>query len=193
VIVLIAGASGVGKSELARRLAIRCGVPLVEVDDIVEALRAVSTPEQLPALHRWDTDPAARALPPEGIVGLQLAVAAELVPAIDAVIDNHLATTAPVVLEGDQLLPVNRPGVHALVLHEPDGVQIVANYRTREPAEGDQAERALVSRLHGELLAERATAIGVPVLAARPWADVVDRALDALGLSDQLTKRIVSG
>jgi broad-specificity NMP kinase len=69
VIVMIAGASGVGKSELAHRLAVRLGIALVEVDDIVEALQALTTSAQLPALHRWDTEPTARELPPKGIVG----------------------------------------------------------------------------------------------------------------------------
>jgi 2-phosphoglycerate kinase len=193
VIVLIAGASGVGKSELAYRLAVRLGIPLVEVDDIVEALQAMTTPEQLPVLHRWDTDPAARRLPPEGVVELMLDVSRSLLPAMDAVIDNHVRTATPVVLEGDYLLPAARSGVHALVLHEPDEEQIAANYHAREPGEGDQGGRALVSRLHGEQLAAAAAAVGVPVLAARPWVGVVDRALDALGLRDQEISRTVIG
>jgi len=120
-------------------------------------------------------------------------VAEELVPAVAAVIDNHLSTATPVVLEGDQLLPARRPGMLALVGHEPDREQMAANYRLREPESGDQTERALVSRLHGELLVARAATVGVPVLAARPWADVVDRALVALGLTDQDASRIAGG
>lgn len=182
MIVLVCGASGVGKTAVAYRLAVRLGLPLLELDDIVTALKAMTTPERLPALHRWDTDPATRELPPDGIVALQMDVAAELVPAVDAVIDNHLGTGTPVVLEGDQLLPVARPGVHAVVLHEPAVEQLVANYRSREPAAGDQTERALVSRRHGDLLVARAAAAGVPVVTARPWADVVERVLAALAL-----------
>jgi hypothetical protein len=72
------------------------------------------------------------------------------------VIDNHLDTRTPVVLKGDQLLPVARPGVHAVVPHEPAAEQLVANYRGREPAAGDQTERAVVSQLHSDLLVIRA-------------------------------------
>jgi hypothetical protein len=62
--------------------------------------------------------------------------------------------------------------VPAIVLHEPAEEQLIANYRSREPAAGDQIERAVVSRLHGDLL----------VVMARPWADVVERVLAALAL-----------
>ena len=182
MIVLVCGASGTGKTAAAYQLAVRLGLALVELDDIVEALKAMTAPQQLPALHRWDTDPATRGISPDEIVALQMDVAAELLPAVDAVIDNHLDTGTPVVLEGDQLLPLARPGVHAIVLHEPAEEQLIANYRSREPAAGDQIERAAVSRLHGDLLIERAAATGVPVVAARPWADVVERVLAALAL-----------
>lgn len=182
MIVLVCGASGTGKTVVAYRLAAQLGLPLVEFDDIVEALKAMITPQQLPALHRWDTDPTTRELSHDGILALQMDVATELLPAVNAVIDNHLGAGTPVVLEGDQLLPLTRPGVHAIVLHEPAQEQLVANYRSRETAAGDQTERAVVSRLHGDLLVARAAAVGVPIVVARPWADVVERVLAALAL-----------
>ncbi|GAA4058213.1 hypothetical protein [Nonomuraea soli] len=180
MIVLVCGASGTGKSRLSYPLAARLGVPLVEVDDIVEALKAVTTPEQLPALHYWDAHPEAVHLPPEEIVELQIAVARALVPAVEAVVGNHLSTSTPVVIEGDYLLPVVRRGVRSIVLHEADEEQLVANYRAREPEEGEQRGRARVSLLYGDWLAERGRLAGAPVVPARPWSDVLDRVAEEL-------------
>jgi 2-phosphoglycerate kinase len=50
-VLLICGPSGVGKTRLSYPLAHRFGVPIVEVDDAVEALLAMTTPEQQPELH----------------------------------------------------------------------------------------------------------------------------------------------
>src|SRR5476649_2341858 len=97
---LIGGAAGCGKSEVAYPLARKLGVPLVEIDDIVEALKAITTPQQQPALHYWQTHPEAVRLPPEEIVELHIAVTEVMAPAIEAVIGNHLETGTAVVIEG---------------------------------------------------------------------------------------------
>jgi 2-phosphoglycerate kinase len=52
-VTLVCGASGVGKTSVAVPLAARYGAPLAEADDIVTALKAVTTPEQMPVLHFW--------------------------------------------------------------------------------------------------------------------------------------------
>ncbi|MEV0581968.1 hypothetical protein [Nonomuraea sp. NPDC050310] len=183
-VILLGGASGIGKSSVAYPLARRLGVPLVELDDIVEALQAMTTPQQLPMLHYWCTTPEAAAFPAERIVELQIEVARALEPAVRAVVANHLETGTPVVLEGDYLLPSTElPGAVKVILHEPDEDRIVANYLSREPAAGEQRGRARVSRMYGDWLAAQAAEQGVPVVAMRPWADAVERTLRAAGLT----------
>ena len=188
---LIGGASGTGKTRVAYPIARAVGAPIVEVDDIVEALLRMTTPEQQPALHFWATHPEASGYAPEQIVGLQIAVAEALVPALDAVVGNHLQTRVPVVIEGDCLLPsfaarssyAGQPAdgqVRAVFLDEPDERRLVRNYRDREPDAGTQAGRARVSRLYGAWLAREGTRWGVPVVKVRPWATASDRVLATL-------------
>jgi 2-phosphoglycerate kinase len=55
VVLLVGGASGVGKSSVAAPLARRLGVNLVEVDDFQLVLEATLAPQQLPLLHFWHT------------------------------------------------------------------------------------------------------------------------------------------
>jgi 2-phosphoglycerate kinase len=194
-VLLIGGASGTGKTRFSYPLAARFGVPIVEVDDIVEALQAMTTPEQQPALHHWATHPEAARLPPEGILRLHLAVAESLAPALEAVVANHLETDTPVIVEGDYLLPGfaaserfrGMPAngqVASLFLHEPDETQLVANFSGREPDEGEQQGRARVSALFSDWLAAEATRYGVPIVRPQPWSSLERRALAVIGAFD---------
>jgi 2-phosphoglycerate kinase len=184
VVTLVCGASGVGKSSVAVGLATRWGVPLAEADDIVTALQALTTPQQLPEVHWWVTHPEAAAWPAGRIADQHAAMAAQLRPGLRAVIADHLEFAAPVVFEGDYLTPDLAAGfdgrVRAVVLVEPEQGQLIANFATREPDAGVQRHRAAVSALIGARLAERARLLGQPVLPARPWHDATDRGEHAL-------------
>ncbi|WP_218577584.1 hypothetical protein [Phytohabitans rumicis] len=184
-VTLICGAAGVGKSSVAAALARRYGTPLGEVDDVVTALRAMTTAEQQPLLHYWDTHPQVKAWPPEKVAELHLSVADAVEPGLSAVIADHVSAGARVVLEGDYLLPELATGyaggaVRAVVIDEPDEDQIVANYRAREPGYGEQRNRARVSAMIGAQLAGRAVRCGIAVVPARPWTDLLDRVDNAL-------------
>ena len=109
--------------------------------------------------------------------------------AMELVIGNHLASSAPVVLEGDFLLPslAVRPAydgipadgqVRAVFLYEEDEQQILRNYRAREGT--DQPHRARVSWYHSEWLRREADRLGVPAVPARPWHTVLERVIAAL-------------
>ena len=182
-VTVVCGASGVGKSSVARPLAARLRVPLIEADDIVTALAALTTPATHPVLHRWQTDPTAHTWEPERVVEHTIAVANELAPGFRAVIADHIEFRAPAVIEGDYLTPelvAGLDGARAVVVAEPDEDRIVDNFRHREPAAGEQRIRARVSALYGARLADLAAPAGVPVVASRPFGDVVDRVERAL-------------
>ncbi|MGV2920337.1 hypothetical protein [Streptomyces alfalfae] len=182
-VLVVGGASGMGKTGVGRALARRYDVPVVEVDDIVEALLAVTLPEHLPEVHFWRTHPEAAHQSPESVVERQIAIARALEPAIEAVVANHVDTDTPVILEGDYVLPgpATPDGpVRAVFLHEDDEEQVTANYLRREPEAGPQRHRARVSVLYGRWLTARARAVGVPVISPRPWDDLADRVAEAV-------------
>jgi 2-phosphoglycerate kinase len=184
IVTLVCGASGAGKSRVARPLAARYGVPLAEADDVVTALQAITTPEQQPVLHFWATHPEVRDWAPERIAARHFEVASALRPAYAAVIADHVEFATPVVFEGDYLLPELAAeageAVRAVVVDEQDEDQITANYLEREPAARQQRNRARVSALVSAELARLARQCGVPVVPARPWRDGLDRVDQAL-------------
>ena len=190
-VLLLGGPSGAGKSSVSYRLAQHFGVGLTEVDDFQVVLEKMTTPEHQPAIHYWRTHPEAAELAAEQIRDLHLAVCQALLPALEAVIANHLESRTPVVLEGDFILPalavqttfadqLNNGRVRALFLVEPDEEQLVRNYALREPQEGPQIKRAQVSWHLGNWFQAEAGRYGLPVLPARPWENGLERCLAAL-------------
>ena len=182
-VLLIGGPSGVGKTSVSYRLARHFDIPIGEVDDYVVVLKQMTTPEQQPILHYWDTHAATMEWTAEKIVDLTISVIQLMAPAIEAVIADHIEFYAPILLEGDYLLPslAQSERVRGVFLYEPDEAQIVANYLQREPEEGEQSGRAHVSWLLGEWLKQEAERAGVITLPARPWDTLFERIIEVIG------------
>ena len=185
-VLVICGASGSGKSQVSYPLARRLGVSVLEMDDLVIAVKAATTPSQLPLLHYWDTHPETRHWPAARIDELTAQVVDSLQPVFDAVIADHLDTGVRIILEGDYLLPslaASHPRVRGVVLHEPDVDQLVRNFARREPDAGEQRLRAQASALLDSRLVTAAAEHGIPVVTARPWPTALDRTAAALDLA----------
>jgi 2-phosphoglycerate kinase len=188
-VLLIGGASGSGKTSISYRLADHFKVGITEVDDFQVILERMTTPEQQPELHWWRTHPEAINLPATEIVQHTIAVCRAMAPALEAVIANHLKSHAPVVLEGDFVLPAlvaqtsfcgypSNAQVKAIVIEEDDEQQLLSNFAERESAV--QAVRARVSWLYGRWLKQEAEASGAIVVPSRPWDTLFERVLQAI-------------
>ncbi len=189
-VVVFGGASGVGKTMVSYRLAQHFAVGLTEMDDFQKVLNRLTTPEQQPALHFFRLHAAeVLRMDDEQMLAHILDTSEAMSGAMELVIGNHLASSAPVVLEGDFLLPslAVRPAydgipadgqVRAVFLYEEDEQQILRNYRAREGT--DQPHRARVSWYHSEWLRREAERLGLLAVPARPWDTVLERVIDAL-------------
>ncbi len=146
-ILLVGGSSGVGKTSVARQLGQRLGVPWLQVDDLRLSLQRSLTcllPEQtLAALDFFDfhKHPAVWQLSPEQICQGLIKVSKAMLPALEVVVVNHIDTDAPLIIEGDGILPAlfarlsvqNRNGgVQAVFLIEPEEDMIRANIFARK-------------------------------------------------------------
>jgi 2-phosphoglycerate kinase len=190
-VLLLGGASGTGKTEVASRLAHHFAIGLSAVDDFQIVLERITTPEQQPAIHFWRTHPDPDRLSAPEIMRQGLEVAHVMTTALEAVIADHLATRVPIVLEGDFIEPAlvtrtsygepNRGRVRAVFLYEPDEQQILLNFSQREPGADAQVKRARVSWLFGQWLSRECQQLGIPVLPARPWTTLLERIIEAIG------------
>lgn len=196
-VLLVGGASGTGKTSVSYRLAHHFDIGITEIDDFQVILERMTTPEQQPILHYWRTHPEAGEWPAEKIVELTIDVGRATIPALESVIANHLESQTPVVLEGDYLLPAlaaqsafdglaNHRQVRAVFLYEEDESQLRENFARREPEAGPQEKRARVSWVYGQWLKQEAERLGLIALPARPWSDVFERVLTAIGTSPKV-------
>jgi 2-phosphoglycerate kinase len=190
-VLLIGGASGTGKTSVSYRIAQHFGIGISEVDDFQLVLARMTTPEEQPILHYWRTHPEVIDLSPEKVVQHIIAVGGAMMPALEVVIENHLASQTPIVLEGDFILPSlatqanfgkeqNNGRVQAVFLVESNEAQLRLNYLQREPESGEQRKRARVSWLFGQWLKREVQRVGLPAVEARPWEDVFERTIAAI-------------
>lgn len=190
-VLLLGGASGTGKTRLSYRLARALDIGITEVDDFQVVLERMTTPEQQPALHFWRTHPDPGSLSAEEIHEQGLEILQVMLPALEAVVENHLESATPLVLEGDFIHPAlaardafgdepNADRVRGVFLYEPDEGQIIQNYLEREPATGPQTTRARVSALRAAWIRDTCEELGIAALPARPWDTLFDRVLDAV-------------
>ena len=188
-VLLLGGPSGVGKTSVSYRLAHHFGIGITEVDDFQVILERMTTPTEQPVLHYWRTHPKAGNQPAEEIVKHTIAVGQVMAPALEAVIANHIESRAPLVLEGDFILPMLaisfsessiQSQVRTLFLYEESEEQFRHNFLQREPEHGLQEKRAQVSWLYGQWLKQEAERVGALTVPARPWNDLFERILTAL-------------
>ena len=189
-VLLLGGASGVGKSQVSYRLARHFGVGITEIDDFHVILERMTTPAQYPELHLFRTDPERFfRMDEDEKVEHMVRYATVMSEPLTYVIANHLDGGSPIVLEGDFILPAimvqaayagvpNDGRVRGMILYEPEEAQIARNYAAREGE--PQPERARISWRNSEWLRQEADRLGVPAIAARPWETVFARTLALL-------------
>ncbi len=199
--MLLGGPSGVGKTTLARRLAYQLRMDVTQLDDLFMSVRRLTTPASHPSLHALRTHPDVDSLAAEEIVEMFRALCAAFAPAIETVVEEHVAERSPVLLEGDYLLPEtvaclrarHRSGdaIRALFLFEADEQRILANYRAREPAAGAQTMRARVSWLHGQWMKEECARSGSHSVAVAPEEDAVPASLAHFTIEGRVLRRVM--
>ncbi len=183
-VLLIGGPSGVGKSSIAYELARYYELSVLEIDDIGQAIKAMTTTEELSAINYWSTGVNWKDIGISGNVDWLIRVSKEITPALKAIVDNHIEAGVPVIIEGDFLYPefaasFDNPEVKSLFIQEADENQIVQNYLNREGG-NTQNFRAAISVAYGNWISDMCKGLEIPLLESRPWDTAIDRALKFL-------------
>lgn len=184
LVLFVGGPSGTGKSTLARALAGFYQVNILEIDDIIEALKTLTTHEALPAIHHWSTGPNWQDVGVAANVDWLINVSREIAPGLHAIVADHLETGVPLIIEGDFITPAfsgsfRQAEVKALFVHEPDKNQIVQNYLAREGG-APQHYRTDISAAYGAWIANACGHLAIPLVNARPWDTALQRAVASL-------------
>ena len=110
MILLLAGAAGVGKTALAQEVAYRLGIPRVtSTDSIRQVMRIMLSPELAPAIHAssydaWRVVPGLEATQ-DPIIGGFRAQATTVAVGVRAMVERSIAENTHMILDGVSILP----------------------------------------------------------------------------------------
>ncbi|MDR0300791.1 MAG: hypothetical protein LBI04_00565 [Treponema sp.] len=183
-VLFIGGASGTGKSTLAYELGKLYGINVLEVDDIGQALKAMTTKDIFPKIHYWSTGINWMDIGVEGNLNWLIDVSKEIIPGLKAIVDRHIDDKVPIIIEGDFIPPeftlsFGKPEVKCIYLLESDKNQILQNYLAREGGEL-QNYRADISIAYGNWLKNICIKNGINYIESKPWNTLLDRAIEIL-------------
>jgi 2-phosphoglycerate kinase len=194
-VLLIGGISGSGKTTIAKQLGLRLGLPWLQVDDLRLAFQwsQVTLPQRTKDLYFF-LGPHVWQLAPEHLCASLIAIGEVLSPAIEIVVENHLDTETPTIIEGDAILPslLIRPAlqkhmynkrIRVVFLIESKEENIFTNIQERGRGTAERTEKELRTEarakwLYGQWLALEAQRLQLLTLEARPWNSLSDRILN---------------
>lgn len=194
-VLVVFGPSATGKSSAAKALGRRFGIPWLQVDDFRLALQHTQRAllAETPGLHSFEQTRDIWNLPVETLRDAFIGVAAAMVPAMQIVIDNHVAIDEPIVLEGDGIFPalfglptirpvVERGIVRACCVTAVSADALLETARQRGRGLDVMNDAALVAQAeanwqYGQWLGEESRRHGIPVIASRPFETLPDRIL----------------
>ncbi len=193
-VLLIGGPSGTGKSTAAASLARQLGIPWLQVDDLRLALQfsGLVPREQHPELFFF-LDRADWRVSPEAYRDKLIAVARIISGALRIVVESHIATGVPIVIEGDGILPefaariaseYGEGQVRSVFIVENDTDVLLANMlkRGRGIDPNASAERQIETRgkaLFSDWIQREAERYGLPTVTPLPWEALPERLVSA--------------
>ncbi len=193
-VLLIGGPSGVGKSTAGASLARQLGIPWLQVDDLRLALQysGLVPRKQHPELFFF-LDRADWRVSPEAYRDKLLAVARIISGALRIVVESHIATNIPILIEGDGILPefaakvseeFGEGDIRSVFVIEHDESVLLANMleRGRGIDPNASAERQTETRgkaLFSDWIQREAERYGLPTVTPLPWETLPGRLMSA--------------
>ncbi len=199
-VLLIGGASGTGKSTVARAIARRHDADWLQVDDLRLALQwsdvRLLDDDATEALRFLERTEDVWQLPAERLRDAMIAVGEAMTEAVAIVVGNHVAQGDVAVIEGDGILPsmVEHPELHGHVASGKLRIVFVApadqdelnwNMLDRgrgvpDKSEADLLRIAEMNWLYNAWLVREAAEQSIPVMTTQPWETLADRISDVL-------------
>jgi 2-phosphoglycerate kinase len=198
-VVLIGGASGTGKSTVAKTIARQLGIDWLQIDDLRLALQHsnVRLPDDkaTEALFFLERTDDVWQLPAERLRDGLISVGQAISDAIAIVIGNHIVQGDPVVIEGDSILPelVERDDLRVHIetdqlrtvflrsasVQELLDAMIERGRGVPDKSEPDLHRIAEMNWLYSQWLQREATARSIPVISSIPRETLPHRVFNA--------------
>lgn len=183
-VLFIGGASGTGKSSIAYEIGRFYGVNVLEVDDVCLSVEMVTTKENFPAIHYWDSGVNWKDVGVDCNVNWLIDVSKEMIPVLKGLVKRHIEDKLPIIIEGDFINPefiksFEIPEVKSIFVQESDKNQVLQNYLSREGG-NLQHYRTEISIAYGKWITDTCNQNGIKVIESRPWDTVLMRVIELL-------------
>lgn len=182
-VLLVGGSSGIGKSELTKKLINRYNVKLIEADDLGCLIAAISTTKSYPALNYWFGDDDWSLNSVDKNVEILSSIGEELEIGLRAIINYHIKLNKRVIIEGDFITPKFASSfnteVKSIFLYEPIIENIIDNYSKRESGE-PQIFRANISYEYGLKIRNDCIKYRQDLIISRPFNTLFDRVISTI-------------
>jgi len=186
-VILIGGSSSTGKSYLAKQLAEKYRMSLIEIDDIRIALQSKLKPADFPNLFffvenkNYLTDNSV-----EFLLSKLESVGVEIWPALNSLIDKHIACNEPVIFEGDGIIPKlaasrNQENIQSIFIYD-DKENILQKElkRQRGGVNPNLEKQVEFSHQHGQMIKSQAESLGLITISASPQETLFERTIKLL-------------
>lgn len=191
--LLIGGISGSGKTTAAKAVGRQLGIPWLQVDDLRLLLQFSGlVPRETNQDLYFFLDHDLHEMRAETYRDQLIAVGEIVSRSLHVVIDHHVMTNTPLILEDDGIIPqyvaayraAHRENVRAVFIGEADEGVLLSNTLDRgrgfDPhANTDQQTHIHGSWLFGQWLHDEARQYQLPCIAARPYDTLPERILYA--------------
>ena len=191
VVILIGGATGVGKSTLSAELAGLLEIPYVTSTDIIrEMLRTMFSHHLLPHVHTpsYEAGGVLRLPADDPIVAGFMQQAAVVCVGVRAIVQRSVEEATSIIINGVHIVPglIDTEGVDAYIAQfvlaldderEHKSRFLARQSRSRRPAERYLKNFPAIRKIH-DLIVARAREHGLPVIESRYFDETVDSALN---------------
>ncbi len=195
-VLLIGGISGIGKTTAAESLGMQLGIPWLQVDDLRLILQFSDLVPRAtnPDLYFF-LDHELQDMSTVTYCDKLIAVGGIVSRSLQVVIDHHIATNKPIILEGDGIVPAsaaayasaNDQRVRSIFIAEDDKHVLQKNMRERGRGVSPDGEASAAQQTHihgswlfGQWLQKEAAQHHVPCIAARPHDTLAERIQSAV-------------
>ena len=156
----------------------------MEIDDIHQIIKTITTSENYPAIHYWKTGINWKDIGVDKNVEWLKSVSKEMIIGIKAIVDRHIVDNVPIILEGDFINPkivssFDNPKIKSVFINEKDKNQLLKNYLDRDGGEL-QNYRADISIKYNEWLIDSCKNLNIKYFESRPWNTLLKRVIEYL-------------
>lgn len=192
IVLLIGGNSSVGKTTISQEISRKFNIVVGQVDDYRVFLQKAVSASAKPSLHFFLSPSAFYHFEPNILCNKLIELGDYMSPMLEAVIERHISTRVPIIIEGDSIMPslaakyssqqTEKPQVRSVFILELEEEKIFDAMQERGRnfnnwTKKEQEHKVKLSLHYGKWLFSELKKYRLPIINARPRETLRERLL----------------